>query len=102
MRCTRKIIVYFPVPVEFPPGFQQALDGLINMVTEAYERDHPTRTMWPSGCGSMPLNPDCTQYDDSVYMIDVTEREANARELERRLGGGTDPLDEKVPGDCKS
>ena len=80
----RKIIISFPLAVDLPPGFQYMLDGLLQMVTLAYERDNPMRTMWPSGHGSLPLASDFSEFDDSVYVVEVSEREANDRELSRR------------------
>jgi hypothetical protein len=83
-----KIEINFPVPVEFPDGWEQTLDTLVNMICEKYENEHPERTMWPAGHGSKMLtNPyytDDLKFDESVYSIDVAEREASEREIERR------------------
>jgi hypothetical protein len=86
MSKIQHIEVSFPVPVDLPPGFERALDALIGMVTEAYEAQHPDRTMWPSGSGAKPLwrEPEEPDFDHSTYFIHVAEREANSREIERR------------------
>lgn len=83
-----QIVINFPTGVTFPGGFEQALDALVNMVCEKYEAEHPDRTMWPAGHGGghsmFDLHDDAPHFDMSVYQIDVAEREANERELERR------------------
>jgi hypothetical protein len=80
------IEITFPVPVEFPEGFFQVLDRLVNMVCEKYEAENPTRTMWPCGHGSKPIwrEPEEPLFDESVYQISVSERKAHPKELERR------------------
>jgi hypothetical protein len=80
------IEISFPVPVDLPAGFERALHALISMVTEAYEVQHPDRTMWPSGSGAKPLwrEPEEPDFDHSTYFIHVAEHEANPREIERR------------------
>lgn len=83
----RRIEVSFPVEVELPLGWDRALDALVGMVCEAYEAANPTRVMWPAGHGSKIGNPmwqDPPTFDDSIYAIDVAEREGSERELERR------------------
>lgn len=88
-----RIEISFPVGIEFPAGFDQALDALVNMVCKAYEAQNPTRVMWPAGAGSKPKfsvadsiflgkapdadAPDAGEptFDDSVYEISVAERE---------------------------
>lgn len=82
--CT--IEINFAAPVDFPPGFEQALDALIGMVCKAYEIKHPDRTMWPAGFGAKPIwrEPEEPAFDGSVYHINVAEREASERELQRR------------------
>lgn len=74
---THKIEIVFPVGIDFPDGFEQALDSLINMVCEQYQRENPTQVMWTSGHGSMPIwnEPHEPTFDDSVYQIEVAERE---------------------------
>lgn len=90
---TRMIEISFPVDVDFPPGFEQALDALVGMVCKAYEAANPTRVMWPAGTGSkvhwsaadsafLGVKPEAgapesgePSFDDSVYAISVAERE---------------------------
>lgn len=86
MSKLQKIEIAFPVGVNLPPGFERTLDALIGMVCEAYEEAHPDRVMWPAGQGSKPIwrEPAEPDFDDSVYFIEVAEREAYPKELERR------------------
>jgi hypothetical protein len=86
MSKLQKIEISFPVAVELPPGWERALDALVDMVCERYEEAHPGRTMWPAGYGSKPIwrEPQEPEWDDSVYLIEVAEREAHPKELERR------------------
>ena len=86
MNKLQKIEIVFPVGVELPPGWERVLDALVDMVCEAYEQQNPTRVMWPAGQGSKPIwrEPQEPDWDDSVYFIDVAEREAYPKELERR------------------
>lgn len=74
----RKIEIDFPFMVELPPGFDRALSEFVNLVCERYEEQHPDRVMWPAGHGSKPLwrEPEEPEFDDSIYHIDVAEREA--------------------------
>lgn len=86
MSKLRAIEITFPVEVELPPGFERVLDALVDMVCEKYEAEHPDRTMWPAGIGGKPIwreseEPD---FDMSVLAIDVAEREAFPKEIERR------------------
>lgn len=83
---TKTIEISFPIPVNFPPGFERALDALINMICEAYERENPTRVMWPAGCGCKPIwmGMNEPEFDDSTFVIEVAEREATEKELKRR------------------
>ena len=82
MNKTSKIEITFPTAVTFPDGFERALDALVGMVCEQYQREHPTEIMWPSGYGSKMLsNPlamsddEPLEFDDSVYAISVEARE---------------------------
>ena len=81
MSKVTKIEITFPAPVDFPPGFEQALDALIGMVCKQWERENPTMIMWPAGCGSkithMPIaaGDERMEFDDSVYAIDCSARE---------------------------
>ena len=88
----RKIEIEFPLLVELPPGFEQALDRLVDTVCKKYEQENPTRVMWPAGHGSKPIfsqtdlaflgkppNPDAPKrgeptWEEDVYQIDVAER----------------------------
>lgn len=76
------IKIIFPVSVEPPEGFCQALDGLIGMICKKYQAENPDRVMWPASSGSKPLfNPytvgddDPLPFDDSIYQIECSERE---------------------------
>lgn len=95
----KTIVISFKVPVDFPPGFEQALEGLVNMVCEAYEKQNPTRVMWPFGRGQMPTREFFTQDWDAplkdgeprpkmfhadIFQIEVSEREAYDKDLEKR------------------
>jgi len=82
MNKTQKIEITFPVEVELPEGFCQALDSLVNMVCKKYQEQNPDRVMWPAGCGSKPLfnwmavsDDEPLPFDNSVYVIECTERE---------------------------
>lgn len=87
------IEISFGAAVTLPDGWERALDGLIGMVCEQYQRENPTRVMWPAGAGSKPrwsqrdaaflgvaaasdapADGDPT-FDDSVYFVDCAERE---------------------------
>ena len=72
-----KIEINFPVEIELPDGFEQALSSLIGMVCKQYERKNPTRVMWTAGHGSKPIRDEAHEptFDDSVYVITVAERE---------------------------
>ena len=48
------IEISFGAAVTLPDGWERALDGLIGMVCEQYQRENPTRVMWPAGAGSKP------------------------------------------------
>jgi len=77
MSKIQRIEIDFPTAVSLPDGFEKTLDALIGMVCEQYERENPARVMWPAGCGSKPLwrEPEEPEYDDTVYFIEVAERE---------------------------
>lgn len=83
------VTITFGALVEFPPGWEHVLVDLVDMVCEAYEQANPTRTMWPAGTGSRPRwrSGDIEGFDDDVFMIEVYEREAHEKELERRKRG---------------
>ena len=86
MSKIRRIEIEFPILVELPEGFGRALSALVGMICRKYEIENPTRVMWPSGSGAKPLwnEPAEPDWDDSVYQITVSEREAYDRDLERR------------------
>lgn len=86
MSKVHRIEILFPCPVELPPGFERTLDALTGMVCELYEQQNPDRTMWPMGHGAKPLwrEPEEPDWDNTVFQIDVAEREAFPKELERR------------------
>jgi len=76
----QQIEISFPAPVELPDGFDQTLSCLIGMVCKQYEKENPTRVMWAAGHGSKPIwnEPNEPDFDSSVYVIDVSEREDTA------------------------
>ena len=71
------IEVTFPAEVEIPKTARIALEAAVTLVCKKYERENPTRVMWPAGVGSkMLLNePEEPTFDDTVFVIDVAERE---------------------------
>jgi len=72
-----QITISFGEPVNLPDGFERALDGFIGMVCEQYQRENPTRVMWPSGHGHQPQwrGGEIVGFDSSTYSIECTERE---------------------------
>jgi hypothetical protein len=79
------IEINFPVPIEMPPGFEQALVGLVEIITKQYEKENPDRIMWPAGSGNKILwrEPQEPDMDPDVYCIDVAEREKSEKEKRR-------------------
>lgn len=78
MRKIQRIEIDFPVAIDLPDGWEQTLDGLISMICRQYEKENPDRVMRPLiGHGSKPIwnEPHEPEYDDTVYRIEVTERE---------------------------
>ena len=82
MSKINRIEISFPTEVALPDGFERALDALVGMVCEQYQREHPNEVMWPAGFGSKMLsNPymmgddEPMKFDDSTYAIDVSCRE---------------------------
>ncbi len=77
MSKIKRIEISFPVEIELPDGFEQALSALVGIVCSQYQKENPTRVMWTAGHGSKPLwnEPNEPDFDDSVYVIDVSERE---------------------------
>jgi len=89
----QRIEIDFPCTVEFPGGFEQALASLVGMVCKAYEKENPSRVMWPSGQGYKPTYIPMTreeekvrgmEFDETIYHIEVCERQAHEKELARR------------------
>lgn len=72
-----QIEITFPVPVELPEGFEKTLSALVGMACDKYESENPDRVMWAAGHGSKPIwrEPEEPTYDDSVYQIQVEEKE---------------------------
>ena len=77
MSKIQKIEITFPTEIELPDGFEQALSALVGIACEKYQKENPTRVMWTAGHGSKPMwnEPNEPEFDDSVYVIDVAERE---------------------------
>lgn len=77
---------------------ERALDGLVDMVCEKYEEEHPDRVMWPAGHGGKVLwrEPEEPDFDMSVFAIEVSEREAYPKELERRAWQKMTPEERKA------
>jgi len=88
MMKVQKIEIEFPFLVELPPGFEQVLGTLVNLVCKKYEAENPDRVMWPAGHGSKPIwrEPEEPDFDDDIYHISVAEREAHKKEREYRRG----------------
>lgn len=80
------IEITFPCAVECPPGWGQTLEALVGMVCRHYEETHPTRSMWPAGVGAKPRLEmgEIRSFSDSIFVIEVAEREASEKELARR------------------
>lgn len=77
MSKIRAIEISFPVPIELPEGFDRKLSELIDSVCDQYEREHLDRVMWTAGHGSKPIwnDPKEPIFDDSIFHIEVAERE---------------------------
>lgn len=85
MTKTSAIEITFPVPVELSNKFCQCLDELLGEVCREYEAQHRDRVMWPFGHGNkityMPMTRAeeqagfHMQFDDSVYAVEINERE---------------------------
>ena len=99
MSVTQRIEIVFPIAVSLPPGFEQTLGSLIGMVCKQYERDHPTRTMWPAGHGAKPVwdEPNEPTFDACVYQIQIAERPATERERQRRQDDLKNSAEEDQP-----
>lgn len=76
------IEIRFPVDVTLAKQDLERLHKWLDAVCARYERAHPDRVMWCFGYGSkMPANPmmlsedEPIPFDDSVYSIEIAERE---------------------------
>lgn len=78
----RQILIEFPVDVELPDEAMRLIHQATSLVCEAYEREHPDEVMWASGIGSMPVwrYGDIEGFDDAVYNVSVSVREAYGSE----------------------
>jgi hypothetical protein len=83
MSLTRQIIIDFPTGLELPQGAERELVGFVEHLCKHYERAHPGRVMWAFGIGAYPVHIPLTDndprpmtFDDSVFHIEVSEREA--------------------------
>lgn len=77
----RQIQVTFPCPVELPAKWVEQFVEAVDQICKNYERQNPSRVMWPFGVGSKPLYnwhaiADGEQeFDSSTLHIEVAERE---------------------------
>ncbi|KQP36099.1 hypothetical protein [Pseudorhodoferax sp. Leaf274] len=74
----RSIEIHFSAAVELPDGFERALDGLLHMVCEKFQRDHPDLVMWPAGSGQRPIRWDQgvpVDFDETGHYVEVYARE---------------------------
>lgn len=102
MQQLQKLEISFPCTVDVPEEVIRKIDALVGEVCELYETQNPTRIMWPAchGCKinwsrtdaaflGRPADPNAKEsgepdYDDSIYEISVSEREAYEGEREKR------------------
>lgn len=77
MSKTIRIEIVFPVPVNFPDGFEQKLSEIVDTVCKKYESENPDRVMWPFGHGAKPIwdEPNEPEWNSSILQIEVAERE---------------------------
>lgn len=79
MNKIRTIEISFDAEVNLPDGFHRALDGLVGMVCAQYQKENPSRVMWPAGGGCKPLSGffggDGPMFDETVYIVECAERE---------------------------
>jgi len=78
----RAIEISFPVGVDVNDKDLQALDRVVSRICKRYEEANPQRVMWPFGHGSKMLkdplalsDDEPIPFDDSVYSVEVAERE---------------------------
>jgi len=83
-----KIEIVFPILIETPEGWEEALSALVDKICKKYERENPGRVMWTAGHGFKPTYIPITaeegkhrgiEFDDSVFQIEVAEREDYSR-----------------------
>lgn len=82
---TSRIEIDFLSPVDFPDGWERALDGLLSIVCKAWEADNPGHVMWVAGVGGKPIwnEPNEPDFDMSILSIEVYAREATEKEIAR-------------------
>ena len=78
-----QIEISFPVGIEIERERLWELDEVLTKICRDYEAKNPGRIMWPFGHGAkmlvhpMKLSDDePIPFDDSVYSIEIAEREA--------------------------
>lgn len=74
---TYQIKITFPVGVDLTREDQESLIEIADKICKRYEAQNPDRVMWPAGVGDEPVDiwGDEPKFDDSVFSIDVAERE---------------------------
>lgn len=89
----KSIEVRSPVCLDLTDAEYMQLMRLLTASCNRYEATHPTRVCWVFGTGSkitfMPLTAEeektrGVEFDDNILSIEISEREATPRELERR------------------
>lgn len=80
---TYQIKITFPVGIELTREDQYGLIELAGRICKRYEAQNPDRVMWPAGIGAEPVDiwGDEPKFDDSVFSIDVAERERYETDL---------------------
>lgn len=83
MKDILKIEVSFPLGVEITSEQQQELTKVISSICDSYNKQNPTRVMWPFGQGYKLLSNlfmlddgEPMEFDLNCYHIEVSEREA--------------------------
>jgi len=91
MSKIHKIEITFPVEVELTDDDLRIIGAALDGIASRYEIANPSRVMWSFGQGSKMLaNPlmlsddEPIPFDDSVYNIEMAEREAHPEEIARR------------------
>ncbi len=69
---TRGIQIDFAVPVEISPKLQEVIFRAVQDICK--DNPKPGRAHWASGHGDLPLDLDFTEWDDTVWGIQTTER----------------------------